>query len=317
MKRTGITAVELLAAIAITAILLALLLPAVQLARESARQAQCRSHLRQIGIALHNYDSSYGMWPAGCGVNGISWHVAILPQIDHAALFQQLNPSAGLMSTAPFAHVPLPLFLCTSDSAPTVFDGAVVFAATSYLGNSGTGVLSNGYDGMFRHLIPCKPELYSEGPIRSADVFDGLSTTAAISEVLHSVGSTSNDRLRIVWNLPVAYTPTETSQFRAECSSLPQQPDLSGWGGSGIAHGWRWVRGEIGYSTYNHVLTPMQPSCFNRSQVQEGIYSSASAHKSSVNVLYSDGHVQPCSPHVDSRIWTAIGSRNGSESVQP
>lgn len=317
MKRAGVTVIELMAVLAISAILLALLLPAVQLARESARQAHCRSNLRQIGLALHNYDASFGMWPAGCGVNGISWHVSILPQMDQASLFEKVNPAIGLQSTAEIAHIPIPAFLCASDSAPSTFSGAVSLAATSYLGNSGTGVLANGYDGMFQHLVPWNPELYPEGPIRMAEVRDGLSTTAAVSEVLHSLGGVSRDRLRVVWNLPRPYSSSDRAQFLAECKSLPPTPELSGWLGSNIAHGWRWVRGEIGYSTYNHMLLPNQPSCFNGGEVQTGIYTSASSHRASVNVLYSDGHVQACSVLVDPQIWTAIGSRNGSESMQP
>jgi prepilin-type N-terminal cleavage/methylation domain-containing protein len=96
MRRRGFTLIELLVVIAIIAILIALLLPAVQQAREAARRTQCKNNLKQIGLAMHNYHDTYGGFPIGgvgssVGGWGLSWWMRILPYLDHAPLYSQIN----------------------------------------------------------------------------------------------------------------------------------------------------------------------------------------------------------------------------------
>jgi len=315
MHRRGFTLIELIVAMGVVALLIGFIAPAVQAARENARRAECRSNLKQIGLALQNYDANHGMFPA-CGVNLVSWHVSLLPFIDQAAVYHQVDYSANEPAAA-IAHVVVRPYLCVSDSAPEVFRGDIAFAATSYLGNSGAGVFARGFDGVFQHFQPVFPNQYPEGPVRLGDVTDGSSTTAAVSEVLHSVGGAPTNRLRVVWNLPASYGVNEADAFRNACMAIPPEPRIAGWKGSPIQHGWSWVQGEIGFSTYNHALAPSQPSCFNGSQVQLGIYTAASAHHGIVNTLFCDGHVQLVSPEIHRSVWEAIGTRNGSESVSP
>jgi len=311
--RWAFTLTELLASIAIIGLLLAILLPAVQSARESARRTQCRSNLRQIGVALHNYEALWKTFPA-CGVMGVSWEVAILPQIDQAALYRLVDLMAE-DRTAKLRETSVKLYVCPSDGAPEIFHGAVTVAATSYLGNSGTGALFKSPNGVFNHFYT-NSTLYTESAVTYADVTDGLSATAAVSECLHSMGFGSSDRLRFAWNLPQEFSASETESFVTMCQSIPAEPWASGWGGDPFSHGFEWVFGDIGSSTYNHMLVPMQPSCMNGTSVQSGIYSAGSAHQSHVNVLFCDGHVQQVTSSVDVKLWRAIGSRNGSESIQ-
>src|SRR4249920_1165294 len=88
----GFTLIELLVVIAIIAVLVALLLPAVQQAREAARRASCKSNLKQIGLALHNYHETANTMPPGwIGGNRWGWAVMILPQIDQAPLYSTLS----------------------------------------------------------------------------------------------------------------------------------------------------------------------------------------------------------------------------------
>lgn len=314
----GFTLTELMVTLAILTLLLALLLPAVQRSRESARNAQCKSNLRQIGVALSNYESVHGMWPAAGLPKVTSWHVALLPFIGQSELFQRVNfspvPPGNPADT--ISHVPIRLYLCPSDPAPEVFSAAITVAATNYLGNSGTGLMVSGYDGMFSHMTPWNPDAFPEGPVRLSDVIDGTSTTAAVGEVMHS-DNRSTDRLRLVFNTPTTFATAEVKQFKAMCLGIPESPTTYGWRGTGQLHGWRWTFGEIGFSTYNHMLPPMQPSCNNGTGVQDGIYTASSLHGLNINLLFADGHVQPVSARIDQSVWTSLGSRNGSEAVQP
>ena len=102
IPRRGFTLIELLVVIAIIAVLIALLLPAVQAAREAARRAQCINNLKQIGLAMHNYESSNGSFPPGeKGCCWGTWHVFILPFVEQSALYNAWNsygnnvPSGG------------------------------------------------------------------------------------------------------------------------------------------------------------------------------------------------------------------------------
>lgn len=155
-RKLGFTLIELLVVIAIIAVLIALLLPAVQQARESARRTTCRNNLKQIGLALHNYESTFGRLPAalwGSSIvpstvpktqstdtnfqdDGLSWMVSILPYIDQTALYNLINPQGypGVINDTatreryygvgvtkiPGGDTVLPAYLCPSSGMPTI-----------------------------------------------------------------------------------------------------------------------------------------------------------------------------------------------------
>ena len=99
-RHRGFTLIELLVVIAIIAILIALLLPAVQQAREAARRTQCRNGMKQIGLALHNYESSYTTFPIGSRYYNGNWRASILAQLDQAPAYNQLNFGATMWGSA-------------------------------------------------------------------------------------------------------------------------------------------------------------------------------------------------------------------------
>ncbi len=214
-KRLGFTLIELLVVIAIIAILIALLLPAVQQAREAARRTQCKNNLKQIGLALHNYESTYGVLPHamwGNGVtpcttnqdNGFGWMVSILPQIEQANLYQRINPQGqpGIFSVAmiaqfypgatiiPGGNTILAGYLCPSSAFPQIVPatysipgapGGSVPArnatAVGYATSSykAAGGSNSGDFGMMHKAC-------EGGGVRFRDVTDGLSNTIMVGE---------------------------------------------------------------------------------------------------------------------------------------
>lgn len=181
-SRRGLTMIELLVVVAIIALMMALLLPTVQQVREAARRSQCRNHLRQIGLALHNYESVHRAFPIGnVPETNFTFQVMLLPQLDQASLYSLVNFEAGQTcfdwkKTLPLTVDPgrfaIPIYYCPSD--PNAGHSAVtdsgIHIPVDYLGVSGTTPL--GYDGA----------LYSGSKTSIRDFTDGTSATVMIGE---------------------------------------------------------------------------------------------------------------------------------------
>ena len=133
----GFTLVELLVVIAIIGIMVGLLLPAVQAAREAARRMQCGNHLKQVGLALHNYESAFGVWPAQSSgpsqgkefaARRNSWFTAILPFVEQDGLFQSFDPKQHWHhpSNQDAVNAEVPTFRCPSVPSRPGFEWAVL-----------------------------------------------------------------------------------------------------------------------------------------------------------------------------------------------
>jgi prepilin-type N-terminal cleavage/methylation domain-containing protein/prepilin-type processing-associated H-X9-DG protein len=342
-KRRGFTLIELLVVIAIIGVLIALLLPAVQSAREAARRMQCVNNLKQLGIATHNYEGTAGCFPLATIVatwpgdptlpaGNYRWGTLAYLTIflEQTSVYNALNfsyPLYGQSTTTPPSQVYPPnltavnvmvnLFLCPSDRMAriTTTDGFYggpgrQFASMNYQFCSGSGVnggdSSVNADGVFR----------INAVARSGDVIDGLSNTAFASEsLLGSGGVRSYAPNAVGWDPNVVYasvgwngSPSATITTTACNAPIAIGPNRMSV----------WVDGNLSQGMYNHALPPnsRQMDCLiTFDSISYGWKGARSRHPGGANTLLGDGSVRFVKDSVDPVAWAAIGSRNGGEIV--
>ena len=223
IRRTGFTLIELLVVIAIIAVLIGLLLPAVQSAREAARRAQCTNNLKQLGLAAHNYISTFQVLPFGKGgvytvsVPGTAayarWsaHSQLLLFIEQGNLFNSINfnlapETPGMAGDVAFmppyqntnrenataSRTQVAAFLCPADAGPTVADWP---GGNSYLGNMQTWACDLGDNNPSTVSPTDTPQgiFYFQSSVRMAGITDGTSNTVFFSEKIRGTGQRDGD----------------------------------------------------------------------------------------------------------------------------
>jgi prepilin-type N-terminal cleavage/methylation domain-containing protein len=306
-QRSAFTLIELLVVIAIIAVLLGLLLPAVQKVREAANRAQCQNNLKQIGLALHGYNSAHNGFPPGGDINGFSVHCYLLPHIEQDILYSQINfatkptdPSNAL----PYSW-PVKTFLCPSDPTSSLPPG---YPGNNYRFNCGVSIVNTYPTAVNANMPPPDGAFWVGGvTFKVQDIGDGLSNTAAFSE--HVKGDFSNAIVSPDGDTfqPGTY-PATPAQALIDCNSI-DITNLAFQGNS--TAGGVWMGTGHTSTRYYHAFPPGNRSCMFPPQ---RISTTAnSAHQQLVNVLLLDGSVRSVKYGIDLYTWQAMGTRNGRE----
>jgi prepilin-type N-terminal cleavage/methylation domain-containing protein/prepilin-type processing-associated H-X9-DG protein len=333
-RARAFTLVELMVCIMVICVLFALLLPAVQSAREAARRLQCAGNLKQIGIAINNYHESVGALPWGSGPwgwNDWSTHTLLLPFIDQVLAYNALNFSNGFL---PDPNRPVPanvsvtrttfsVFLCPSDldrllsaDGHVNYSGNAGSAPNSFYGGGKNNFGSTGpYSGVF--IFPGAGNAQPPTTLRFANITDGLSNTAAFSERVKGIGVNNQDRLdslspsSTIVELAMQKVDATPDSYRALCMGTGSGANTPMFNIESV--GSRWYCGYAADTRYNHIMCPNSWSCAANLVGDPGAYTASSRHPGLVNVLLCDGAVRAVTNSVSVNVWSALGTRANGE----
>ena len=317
--RNGFTLIELLVVIAIIAVLIALLLPAVQAAREAARRAQCVSSLKQIGLAMLNYESTHTSLPPGTKYQDWgTWVVFILPYVEQSTLFNAYNfvgdyntwtgstlRYGGACNTT-VTTTRMNIFECPSDIPSAPLSGIQSYNYVANFGNTAITAWNAGVGNISTNTVSVAPaQTYNGftyagapfsdiilGAIRLADIVDGTSNTMFNAEVIQGQdkpgGSTYDLRGFVHW--------WEGAFFEASVLPNTSVPDQMS---------------SASYCIYPFMTNPPCVATSNNAYV----HAARSRHPGGVNVLTGDGSVRFIKNSINLRTWQALSTTRGGEVI--
>jgi prepilin-type N-terminal cleavage/methylation domain-containing protein len=335
LDRAAFSLIELLVVIAIIAILIALLLPAVQQAREAARRTQCRNNLKQLGLAIHNFEQSWTRLPVGAESrqfpgspayphNFYRWSVLahLTPYLDQSNAYNSIDLDIPLFAPPSFGVHPqnrlaagliVPLFLCPSDQGVPISQGYDVgsLGPTNYAGCTGSGIGGGSpfdTDGAF----------FINSKIGYRDFLDGSSNTALMSESTLGTGDESTGDPS-----QVQASPETVYRFVAGAPLTDAACKGAALWNVSNRRGFMWVNGEYRCTLYNHYYRPNDaiPDCLGvtfdpdpaRQFTGYGWRTARSWHEGGVFLLLGDGAVRFISENIDLAIWRGLATCRGGE----
>jgi prepilin-type N-terminal cleavage/methylation domain-containing protein len=320
-RRGGFTLVELLVVIAIMGILVGLLLPAIQAARESARSLQCKNNLHQLGVASHAYEDSYKCFPClgrFAPINGISRsiHARLLPFIEENGIFKQINFKDNYDNQPFVTQQRINTFLCPSErnDKPYRENAIRLLYPASYAFCYGTWFVydpaaGQGGDGAIAVNDKLKP----------CSIRDGLHSTLYIAEVKTWTAYYRDGGTPDALGTP---PPSSVEELTAYCSGGGLKADPS------LGHT-EWVDARVYHTGFATTFTPNTKVIFQgydidfvssregRSDVKRtfAAVTARSYHPGIVNILLLDGSVRSANSDIDLAVWRALGTRAAGDII--
>ncbi len=325
---SGFTILEVVVVITVISLLVALVVPAVLSARDSARRIDCANRMHQIGLALQEFESAWGSFPSAdpdcdkpnrATFRGYrSWQLQLLPYLEQAAVFEKLNNSRVIYKVTNHLMFELPVLHCPSDSVTIGMNYRFCAGRNcSDVSYYGSAELTKGF-GVCSFRDSCRGT-------KASDITDGLSNTILMSErTLSEVDSSRYNRYRDLWfsgAIELGFDPlSRTANDAADiCAAAPQTTSSFYF----PFVGYNLVQHGMFNSAYSHVLPPNSkiPDCSLRSnggadpqsqwglEVHFAVVSARSLHRdSSVNTLNADGSVRAVSQNIDLTMWRSMST---------
>ena len=318
--RPGFTLIELLVVIAIIAILIGLLLPAVQKVREAASRMKCSNNLKQFALALHNYEGAQGSFPPVCTISqtavssSYSAQALLLQYIEQDNLNKLIDFSQPFSTQVAVSGVRVPINVCPSEvnDKPNTSVPGIVHYPLNYVASAGTWFQFDpvsGRSGNGAFAVNQK--------VKIAGVTDGLSNTVAMSEAKTFTPLFRDGGNPAALNAPIPNTPADLIALGG-----PLVPDLG--------HS-QWLNGIIIHTGFTHTFPPntvvpvpangtTYDISFTSSRlgltVTQPTYTAITArsfHTGGVNAALLDGSVRFVRNSIDRDVWRAAGTRAGGE----
>lgn len=301
-RRNGVTIVELITVIGIVAVLLSLLLAGVLATRESARKVSCSNRIRQVGMAVSNYEAAYRQFPPGSG-SGFSVHVRLLPFLELSGQYDRIDFSirGGDQRDSSWTSVP-DVFICPSDPFTTRPANNL---SCNYVGiTGGTAAADN------NGLIVATSKHGRR--VTVGMVTDGLSSTLMFSEAAAflspSIGDASRNVTAATYRTPRKFDmPEELAAFSDICFSDQPLSQLQYGLGSD------WIEESIGFTRFDCIYPKQKRNCANRGSMVSALFAPSSLHSGGVYGVFGDGSVSLVNQTIDAEIWQALGTRDGGE----